>query len=149
MDVLKIIMIGFGTGFVSIALSASKDDLPINALLGSICFATYLYVIEITNNSLLATFLASFLISFLSIYLTRKRGKPLQIYLIAGIIPLLPGLNIFKMVFGFVNQDNTAILENANLTIQILAIIVISIVFASSITKLLKRLKFNIKKPES
>lgn len=149
MDILKIVMVGFGTGFVSIALEASKEDLPINALLGSICFATYLYVIQIFNNSMLATFLASFLISFLSIYLTRKRGKPLQVFLIAGIIPLLPGLNIFKMVFGFVNQDNTAIFENANLTIQILAIIVISIVFASSITKLLKRLKFNIKKPES
>lgn len=149
MDILKIIMVGLGTGFVSIALEASKEDLPINALLGSICFATYLYVIQVFNNSMLATFLASFLISFLSIYLTRKRGKPLQVFLIAGIIPLLPGLNIFKMVFGFVNQDNTAIFENANLTIQILAIIVISIVFASSITKLLKRLKFNIKKPES
>lgn len=149
MDILKIIMIGLGTGFVSIALEASKEDLPINAMLGSICFATYLYIVQIFNNNMLATFLASFLISFLAIYLTRKRGKPLQIYLIAGIIPLLPGLNIFKMVFGFVNQDNTAILENANLTIQILAIIVISIVFASSITKLLKRLKFNIKKPES
>ena len=149
MDILKIVMVGFGTGFVSIALEASKEDLPINALLGSICFATYLYVIQIFNNSMLATFLASFLISLLSIYLTRKRGKPLQVFLIAGIIPLLPGLNIFKMVFGFVNQDNTAIFENANLTIQILAIIVISIVFASSITKLLKRLKFNIKKPES
>lgn len=149
MDILKIVMVGLGTGFVSIALEASKEDLPINALLGSICFATYLYVIQIFNNSMLATFLASFLISFLSIYLTRKRGKPLQVFLIAGIIPLLPGLNIFKMVFGFVNQDNTAIFENANLTIQILAIIVISIVFASSITKLLKRIKFNIKKPES
>lgn len=144
MDILKIIMIGLGTGFVSIALEASKEDLPINAMLGSICFATYLYVIQIFNNSMLATFLASFLISFLSIYLTRKRGKPLQVYLIAGIIPLLPGLNIFKMVFGFVNQNNATIVENANLTIQILAIIVLSIVFASSITKLLKRLKFKI-----
>lgn len=149
MDILKILMVGLGTGFVSIALEASKEDLPINALLGSICFATYLYVIQVFNNNMLATFLASFLISFLSIYLTWKRGKPLQVFLIAGIIPLLPGLNIFKMLFGFVNQDTTAIFENANLTIQILAIIVISIVFASSITKLLKRFKFKIKKPES
>lgn len=148
MAILRILLIGLGTGFVSIALEASKEDLPVNALLGSICYATYLYAEQTFNSSMLATFLASFLISFLAIYLTRKRGKPLQIFLIAGIIPLLPGLNIFNMVFGFVNQDSNAIIENGNMTIQILAIIVLSLVFASSITKLLKRLRFNIKRPE-
>ncbi len=146
MAILEIIMMGVGTGFISIALEASKEDLPINAMLGSICWATYLYALQTFDNSLLSVFLASFLISFLSIYLTRRIGKPLQVYLIAGIIPLLPGLNIFYMVFGFVNQDSKAIIENATLTIQILAIIVLSLVFASSITRLLKRLNFTKKR---
>jgi len=148
MAVLEIIMIGLGTGFISIALEASKEDLPINMILGSICWATYLYSFQLFDNKMLSIFFASFLISFLSIYLTRKMRKPLQVYLIAGIIPLLPGLNIFYMVFGFVNQDSKAILENAYLAIQILAIIVLSLIFASSITRLLQRIKFTKKRSE-
>ncbi len=148
MAILEILMIGVGIGFISIALEASKEDLAINAILGSICWATYLYTSQIFDNRQLSIFIASFLISFLAIYLTRRTGKPLQVYLIAGILPLLPGLNIFYMVLGFVNQDSKSILENANLTIQILSIIVLSLVFSSSIVRLLQRLKHNRKRSE-
>ena len=137
-EIFRILMIGAGTGLTSIALEASREDLPINALMGSICYAAYLYTNKLFDSPMLATFCASLLISFLAIYLTRKRRKPLQIFLVAGIIPLLPGLNIFKMVLALVDQELSDVLYNANLTMQILAVIVISLVTASSITRILK-----------
>ncbi len=142
--IIKIILIGVGTGFFSVAMEADKEDLPINALLASICYGTYIYILSLSDNMMIATLIATLLVSFLAIYLTRKRQKPLQIYLVAGIIPLLPGLNILKMVLGFVYQDYTAILVNANLTIQILFAIVMSIIIASSITTMLKKIKIRI-----
>ena len=137
-EIFRILMIGVGTGLTSIALEASKEDLPVNALLGSICYAAYLYTNKLFESPMLATFFASLLISFLAIYLTRKRKKPLQIFLVAGIIPLLPGLYIFKMVLALVDQEFSEVLINANATMQILAVIVISLVTASSVTKILK-----------
>lgn len=138
MELFRILMIGVATGLASVALDASREDLPVNALLGAICYGAYLYTVRLSGNPMIATFLASLLISFLSIYLTRKRRKPLQIFLVAGIIPLLPGLNIFKMVLGFVEQNFGEVLNNANMALQILSVIVVSLVAASSVTKMLK-----------
>lgn len=142
--IIRIIFIGIGTGFFSVALEADKEDLPINALMGAICYGTYIYILNLFNSLLISTLLASLLVSFLAIYLTRKREKPLQIYLVAGIIPLLPGYSIFKMVLGFVNQDFSTVLLNTNLTLQILGVIVVSVIIASSLTKILKKIKIPV-----
>ena len=148
MDILiivaEIVFIGIGTGLFSIVLESDKEDLPINALMGSICYGSYIYILNLFNSFVVATLLASLLVSFLAIYLTRKHEKPLQVYLVAGIIPLLPGSNIFNMVLGFVNQDLSTILINANLTLQILGVIVVSIIVASSITKIINKIKIPI-----
>lgn len=137
--VIRILFIGLGTGLFSIVLDADKEDLPLNALLGAICYGCYLYFVTLFNSIMVATLFASLLVSFLAIYLTRKNKKPLQVYLVAGILCLLPGSNIFEMVLGFVNQDFSSVMTNANLTLQILGAIVLSVIIASSLTDVLKR----------
>lgn len=139
MTILRVLLIGIGCGLLGIPLEAGKEDLPTNALLGATCFAAYLYVLNLSGNQLLATFIGSLVLSFLATYLTRKTRKPLQVYLVTAMIPLLPGYNIFKMVLSLINENYSDALYNANLTIQILSVIAISVVFASSVTKILRR----------
>lgn len=143
MDILKtlmeILLIGIGCGLLGIPMEAGNEDLPLNALLGGICYGSYLYVSRITGNLLLATFAGSLTLAFLAIYLTRRTKKPMQVYLVTSIIPLLPGYNIFRMVLSFIEADYADSLQNANLTLQILALIAISLIIASSVTRILKR----------
>lgn len=143
MDILtilgEILLIGVGCGLLGIPMEAGKEDLPVNALLGAICYGTYLYVSRISGNLLLATFAGSLTLAFLAIYLTRRTGKPMQVYLVTSIIPLLPGYNIFRMVLSFIEADYADALENANLTLQILALVAVSLIIASSVTRILKR----------
>lgn len=145
MDIIRILVIGLGTGLLGIPFEAGKEDLPINALLGSITFGTYFYINQLTHKVILATFIGTLVLSFLATYLTRKTKKPLQIYLVTAIIPLVPGYNLFKMVQSFLGGEYGDALLNMTLMIQLLSVIVLSTVIASSFTKMLKYLKINIR----
>lgn len=133
----QILLAGLGTLFFGISLSVEKNDLPYVGLVGAICFSTNTFFSMVFNSSLLGTFMAALVVSFLAIFLSKQRQKPMAVFLASGIVPILPGYSIFKMVLGFVEQNNNDIVVYGTLSLQILVIIAVGVVIASSVSRIL------------
>lgn len=141
MDIListgQILAVGVGTAIFGILLGVSKEDLIYAGFMGAICQGSYLFFYMTFDSGILATFIASLVVSFLSIFLSKFKEKPMPIFLATGLIPLLPGYYIFKTILGFVEQDGNDIVGFGYQVVQSLAIIVVAIVIATSISRVL------------
>ena len=92
----------------AIFLNAPKSTLPACGLTGGVGWAVYYYIVTISNNDLVANFFAAVCVSLLSEILARKLKQPAIVFVIPGIILLVPGLGMYNTMLYLV-QNNYAL----------------------------------------
>jgi uncharacterized membrane protein YjjB (DUF3815 family) len=75
---------------------APRYSLLTTGLAGAIGWLIWLLVARGNEAQLLSTFLAAFVVGLLSWGLARWQHSPATLYILPGILPLLPGLTIYK-----------------------------------------------------
>lgn len=99
----------------SVFLNAPKSALIPSGLTGGIGWSVYYFLIHTTNNDILANFLASILVALISEILARKLKYPAILFVIPGIIPLVPGLGMYNTMLYLVQSNyELAISKGAN-----------------------------------
>ena len=99
----------------SVFLNAPKSALISAGLTGGIGWSVYYFLIHTTNNDILANFLASILVALISEILARKLKYPAILFVIPGIIPLVPGLGMYNTMLYLVQSNyELAISKGAN-----------------------------------
>ena len=99
----------------SVFLNAPKSALIPAGLTGGIGWSVYYFLIHTTNNDILANFLASILVALISEILARKLKYPAILFVIPGIIPLVPGLGMYNTMIYLVQSNyELAISKGAN-----------------------------------
>jgi len=99
----------------SVFLNAPKSALIPSGLTGGIGWTFYYYLINATNNDILSNFLAAVLVAWISEYLARKLKYPAILFVIPGIIPLVPGLGMYNTMLYLVQTNyELAISKGAN-----------------------------------
>ena len=99
----------------SVFLNAPKSALIPAGLTGGIGWSVYYFFIHTTNNDILANFLASILVALISEILARKLKYPAILFVIPGIIPLVPGLGMYNTMLYLVQSNyELAISKGAN-----------------------------------
>lgn len=83
---------------------------PVNSLLpagvtGGVGWAIYVYTFSISSNSIFANFIAACTVSLISEILARKLKHPAILFVIPGIIPLVPGLGMYNTMLYMVQKD--------------------------------------------
>ena len=68
-------------------------------------WAIYLVVFELEPSNFLATLLASIFVAFYAFIMSRINKAPSTIFLTASVFPLIPGPNLYYMMYGCVNRD--------------------------------------------
>lgn len=103
----------------------------------------YLIVYEARPSNFLATMVASIFVAFYAFIMSRVNKAPSTIFLTASVFPLIPGPNLYYMMFGCVSNDiSLAFSEMVVLFATCLAIafgFIIIDVLSRSIMGLLKR----------
>ena len=88
-----------------------------------ITWGIYVIVFEITPSNFLATLIAAIFVAFYAFVMSRVNKAPSTIFLTASVFPLIPGPNLFYMMYGFASQDQAmAINETIVLVVTCLAI---------------------------
>ena len=88
-----------------------------------ITWGIYVIVFEITPSNFLATLIAAIFVAFYAFVMSRVNKAPSTIFLTASVFPLIPGPNLFYMMYGFASQDRAmAINETIVLVVTCLAI---------------------------
>ena len=99
----------------SVFLNAPKSALIPAGLTGGIGWSVYYCLINATNNDILANFLSAALVALISEVLARKLKYPAILFVIPGIIPLVPGLGMYNTMLYLVQSNyELAISKGAN-----------------------------------
>lgn len=76
-----------------------------SAIVGGIGWIVYLVIMEFTNNTSLSGFLAAASVSAMSEILARKMYQPAILFVISGILPLIPGIGLYNTMLAIIQED--------------------------------------------
>lgn len=127
--VIQVILAFIACWFFSIIFNAPKKELFFCGLTGAIGWFFYTLIVENYKDITAATFISSVSITISSRYLSHFRRAPSTLYLIPGIIPLVPGAGIYyTMYYAILNQDSQAAFLKGVETLKIAGAIAIGII---------------------
>lgn len=116
MDILRDFIIHFGSSFIAafgftILYNIPKKVVFPASLTGAIGWTSHFFLINyFMTENFLATIIASFFIAFVSQIFARKHKKPVILFTLPGIIPLVPGGMVYNMMRSFVEgQTNLGV----------------------------------------
>ncbi len=92
------------TGF-AVLLETPKKYLPHAGLIGAVGGGIYLYCTQREMDVVLASFLSALAIAFVSHVFARVFKAPVTVFLIAGILPTVPGAGMYRTVY-YIIADN-------------------------------------------
>lgn len=112
MNILKDFIIHFGSSFLTafgftILYNIPKRVVLPASLTGAIGWTTHFFLMNyLMTVNFIATIIASFFIAFVSQIFARKLKKPVILFTLPGLIPLVPGGMVYNMMRAFV-EGNT------------------------------------------
>lgn len=121
--ILSILSAFISTIGFSIVFHAERKHLLVCGGVGAIAWTLYLIAEQKGCSSVLASFIAAFVVTAISYLLAKKRKTPITVFLIAGIIPLVPGLGLYRMMSALLDENYGLALDYATLTFEIAAVI--------------------------
>ncbi|QEH68499.1 threonine/serine exporter family protein [Cellulosilyticum sp. ST5] len=115
----------------SIVFHIQKKHLLICGTVGALGWAIYLLLERMGASTVLASFVAALVVTQASYFLSKRRKTPITVFLIAGIIPLVPGLGLYRTMFAILESNYSSAIEYATLTFEIAGVIAGAIVIIS------------------
>lgn len=92
--------------FFTMLLEIPKKYAVYCAITGGVNWWIYLVVMEMTGSSMSAAFFASLAVAFLSQIFARIQKTPVSVFLVAGILPTVPGGGIYRCVYYFIRNNS-------------------------------------------
>ena len=121
----------------AIMFKTNPRHLPFAGVCGMLTYLIY-YTVEFFGMSLfLAGFLSTLFTGVFSEIAARKMRAPAIIYILAGVIPTVPGAALYKTMRGLLASDYTDALDNLSVAVMVGLGIAGGIVSVSLIAKLI------------
>lgn len=117
-----------------------------SALGGGLGWLVYLLLINYKNSTTVSLFAASVAVAVYAEIMARLLKTPVTVFILCGIIPLVPGNGMYYTMYETISRDLTKASIWGFQTLMSAGSIAIAIVFVSSITKLIKPRKILLKK---
>ncbi|PRX29456.1 uncharacterized membrane protein YjjB (DUF3815 family) [Orenia metallireducens] len=118
-----IIVITFGSIF-----QAPKKSLWLLGLTGTICWGSFIILEQLTSyNVIIASFISSVIVGICSELFARIMKMPVTIFVIAGIIPLVPGVPAYNTMLFILQGEYIKGLEKGINTLMIAGAIAFAI----------------------
>ncbi len=127
-------------GFCSVYFNTNKYDIAWGALLGSLGWVVFLFIQKTGGSIMYAYFLGAFVVALVSEVLAIVIKNPATVYLLPGLLPLVPGGGMFQTMRAAVNGNITTALSLGYATLGAAGAIALGIAIASSIARLFSKL---------
>ena len=82
----------------AVIFNVSRSELIFCGIAGLVAEGVYLFTLRISDETALAIFVASIAVTVLSRILANVRRMPVTVYLISGIISLVPGAGMYNTI---------------------------------------------------
>jgi len=122
----------------ALVFSVPLKTLLVSAVNGGFGWIIFKFVIDTTGSKYIAVFLSALSITFVSEMLARKLRYPASVFIIPGIINLVPGEGIYNTMSYFVNKQSDLAISSFYSTIVVAGSISFGVLLASSFSTSLK-----------
>lgn len=143
-------MVQVAGAFIAIVAFSIAAGVPRNYLLrcgfiGAVGWLSYLLSME-RHGVILANFLSAMVIALISHTFARIFKVPVTLFLIPGILTLVPGAGMYRTVYYFFMGDRGAATDYLLQTIEIAGMIALAVFIMDSIFSVINVNKWNIQK---
>lgn len=135
--VIQIVSAGLGTLGFALLFRVRGCHLLMATLGGSLSWLVYLLVRAGTASIFFSNLVAAMAVCLWSEGMARLRKAPANIFLLPGIIPLLPGSALYYMMNGIVSGDWTQAMSQGLITAHITMGIAGGIIIGSEVMRLI------------
>mgnify|MGYP004715842511 CR=1 FL=1 len=139
--VIQIICAGLGTLGFALFFQVRRQHLLVASLGGALSWLCYLVVRAPSANVFLSALVASAVICLWSEAMARLRKAPANVFLIPGIVPLLPGGALYYAMSGIVSGDLDQFVLKGRETALVAVGIAGGIVIGSEIVRLVMNIQ--------
>lgn len=123
----------------AVLFNIPKGSILMSGINGAAGWAIYMIINNIYSSPVAATFLAAITVGLIGEILAKHFKKPATVFIIPGIVPLVPGAGTYYTMLAIVEKN---FLEAANIgteTLFIAGSIASGIIISSSLIKVLKK----------
>ena len=121
----------FATIFFAILFNVQKKHVIACGIVGACGWAIYIIGTMQNCSPVLATFFGAYLVAQGSYFLAKYKKAPVTVFLIPGVIPLVPGIGLYRTMYALLFSEYTKALEYALLTFQLSGVIAGAIIMAA------------------
>ena len=126
----------FSVFTLSVIFGVPKKYLVYSSLTGAAGWCVYLVL---GWKEFLAMFGATILVALMSNIFARVLKSPVSIYLIPGILPLVPGLGMYRTVYYIMQEENAMAGYWFTNTMQIAGMIALAIFFVDTLFRTVRK----------
>ena len=123
----------------AIMLETPKKYLAYAGIVGAIGWLVYLLAMDKSPNEILATFLSALAIAFVSQIFARVLKLPVTVFLVAGILPTVPGAGMYRIVYYFIQNDMSMAAHYLALTLELAGAIAIGIFLVDAMFRMFQK----------
>ena len=139
MIIYKVIGAFIAIFMFAIMLETPRKYIIYAGFVGAIGWLVYLMVMEERPNEILATFLSALAIAFVSQIFARVFKIPVTVFLVAGILPTVPGAGMYRIVYYFIQNDMNMAAYYLALTLELAGAIAIGIFLVDAIFRMFQK----------
>lgn len=119
----------------AIILETPRKYVLHDGIVGGIGGFVYLLSVNLGQDVVLASFLSALAIALMSHTFARIFKAPVTIFLIAGILPTVPGAGMYRIVYYLIANDNARSSYYLIQTLEVAGVIALAIFIMDSIFK--------------
>ena len=139
MNVIQVIAAFIGVCCYGFSTETPRRFIIYAGIGGGFAWMCYLIAFDWLQSVVFANFIGAFSVGIYSHVMARKMNTPVTVFLLGGILPLVPGRQIYQMVYYLIAQQNTLSANNLILTLNIAGAIALAIFLADAIFIMLKK----------
>jgi len=141
MMIIQLITSFIASASFGILFNAPKKSLIQCGTTGMVGWAIYYQLIQMEIDSVPASLSASFFVAVISHLFAKRYKTPVIIFIVGGIIPLVPGGTAYDAMRKFVENDYNLAIQLSAKAFLISGAIVIGIVFSEVINQIIRKIK--------
>jgi len=124
-----------GVVAVAISFQVPKKYLLLAGATGAGGWLVELVMEELLQSSIVSSFLAALLVAILAQIFARVSKAPVTLYLVTGILPLVPGVGMYRTVYYLLQSNHELTSYYLSYTLQIAGMIALAIFVVDSCFK--------------
>lgn len=125
---------------LSVVFGVPKKYIIYSGIAGAVGQIMYFLIISFNGSQLIAVFAAAVVVALLAHIMARLFKAPVTVFLIPGIIPTVPGLDMYRAVYYLIVGQNSLAQQHMLLALKIAGMIALAIFMVDALFGL-KRVK--------